>query len=122
MTGDRLLAKTDRLLSASDFSRLRAGSTVFKYKYCMVIVQANALTHSRLGLAASKKSGNAVKRNLLKRVAREFFRLSSVRNLKVDILIVPSPALKPLARDLCAQNFRQDLFVAFSNIVKLFQN
>ncbi len=45
--------------------------------------------HARLGLAVSRKYGNAVRRNKLKRCLRETFRIGSLRNLGVDLLVIP---------------------------------
>jgi len=47
------------------------------------------MQHARLGLAVSRKYGNAIRRNRLKRQLRERFRLSDVRTEGVDVLVVP---------------------------------
>jgi len=41
-----------------------------------VILKENGLGITRLGLTVSRKTGNAVKRNRVKRLIREFFRLN----------------------------------------------
>lgn len=108
-TGNRSLAKSDRLLSASDFSRLRTGSRVQKLSHCMVISQKNSLMHARLGLAVSKRSGNAVRRNFLKRTSREIFRLWEFRHMPFDVMVIPSPRIKPLSRDEAGELLRANL-------------
>ena len=50
-------------------------------------IKENNLKHSRLGLAISKKLGNAIKRNKTKRKLREVFRSSEIKNLNIDILV-----------------------------------
>jgi len=54
-----------------------------------LIYVANGLQHARLGLAVSRKYGNAVQRNRLKRQWRESFRGNGIRSLGVDILAIP---------------------------------
>lgn len=41
-----------------------------------MILKENGLGITRLGLTVSRKTGNAVKRNRVKRLVREFFRLN----------------------------------------------
>jgi len=55
-----------------------------------LIYTANTLQHARFGLAVSRKYGNAVQRNKLKRQWRECFRGSGVRGIGVDILAIPT--------------------------------
>ena len=114
--GNRSLAKSDRLLSASDFSRLRTGSKVQKLSHCMVISQKNNLTHARLGLAVSKRSGNAVRRNFLKRIIRETFRLWPMRHLDLDIMVIPSPQIKSLSKEEAGLRLRDNLAKALSSL------
>lgn len=46
--------------------------------------------HARLGIAVSKRNIRlAVERNRIKRLVRESFRTSSIRDLALDIVILP---------------------------------
>ncbi|NJD39320.1 MAG: ribonuclease P protein component [Geobacter sp.] len=66
--------KQFRLLSRSEYLRLSDSTTVVSGRSFLVIWKQNDCTHPRLGITASKKTGNAVVRNRLKRIVREFFR------------------------------------------------
>jgi ribonuclease P protein component len=87
---DSKFDKNSRLLSAKDFSNLKIDSSVFKKSSIIVYFKKNNHGHLRLGLSVSKKVGNSPVRNRFKRILRESFRSSSIRNLNFDILFVVS--------------------------------
>jgi ribonuclease P protein component len=66
------------------------------------VYRKNHLSHARLGLAVSRKYGNAVKRNALKRLLRESFRQHSVQTMSIDILAFPVNSVER-STDLPAQ-------------------
>lgn len=75
---------------------------------------------SRLGISASKKFGNAVKRNKLKRIVREYFRISTLKNSGFDILVVANNRFTKQKEPLSEKQIffiREDLAKLFKKIV-----
>jgi ribonuclease P protein component len=71
-----LYPKNERLLNRKDFVNLNRGEKRHLTEHFTVIFKENGLGISRLGITVSKKIGKAVKRNRIKRLIREFFRLN----------------------------------------------
>ncbi len=87
----------------------------FSDAYFTVSVLANHETHPRLGLAiATKSCGNAVARNLIKRLARESFRLNQHELPAVDVTI----AARDAARLAPAGALRASLAKLWKNIAR----
>jgi len=72
--------KADRLLKRSDFLRLTAKGRQQQDKYFIVVFAPGKMDRTRLGITVSRKVGNAVVRNRIKRFAREYFRLNRHKN------------------------------------------
>jgi ribonuclease P protein component len=66
--------KDDRLLKRSDFLFLASRGKRFHNRKFIAYFCKNDLNRCRLGLTVTRKVGNAVKRNRIKRLAREYFR------------------------------------------------
>lgn len=67
--------KEERIRRRSDFSRISKEGKKYHSPHFRVFICPNQLPYRRLGIVVSKKVGSAVKRNRLKRLIREFFRL-----------------------------------------------
>lgn len=67
--------KSERLLNRTDFVNLNRSGERYRTKHFTIIAKKNGLEITRLGITVSKKTGNAVKRNKVKRLVREYFRL-----------------------------------------------
>src|SRR3990167_4720480 len=82
--------KAERLLRKKEFDKVFDEGKVFKNKFLVLYVAPGAQKCSRMGLVVIKKIGNAVRRNRVKRLLREVFRLNKNRlTVPVDIVIIP---------------------------------
>ncbi len=69
--------KADRILKRSEFLRLsRSGRALHSAYFIVSIGREGQQDRTRLGITVTKKVGNAVVRNRIKRLCREFFRLN----------------------------------------------
>jgi len=66
--------KSDRLLSRSQFVHLANQAKKVRSHLFIAFFEPSPHASSRIGITVSRKVGNAVTRNRLKRLAREYFR------------------------------------------------
>jgi ribonuclease P protein component len=64
----------DRLKKRYEFRQAQLSGRRIHTPHFLIVVQPNALQNTRLGITVTKKVGNAVQRNRIKRVVREVFR------------------------------------------------
>jgi ribonuclease P protein component len=77
-----------RLRSKLQFDAVYAGGRRIDDRYFALRIKPNGLAHARVGLAvAVKTAGNAVKRNRLRRLVRESFRLAQHELPSVDVVV-----------------------------------
>jgi len=73
--GSFSLPKCERILNRNDFVNLNRLGKRQQTAHFTIIFMKNDLGITRLGITVSRKVGNAVRRNKLKRRIREFYRL-----------------------------------------------
>ena len=89
MTAPATFPRAARLLKAQDFARLRGISRRVGTRHFSAEVAANEFGGARLGLAISKRvSKKAVRRNRIKRIARDHFRHTRADLPAIDILLI----------------------------------
>ncbi|MGD8290557.1 MAG: ribonuclease P protein component [Desulfobacterales bacterium] len=68
--------KADRILKRHEFIALSKSGRKIQNESFIAVFAPSRQGHSRLGITVTKKVGGAVKRNRIKRLVREFFRLN----------------------------------------------
>lgn len=104
------IKKADKLLERKEFLRLSRKGNQVRDPYFVIRFASSDVERPRLGITVTKKVGNAVIRNRLKRFAREYFRLNRHRiNNHLDLIIMARTSAAGL-------NSNQ----AFDSLAKLF--
>lgn len=89
--------RRQRLTRQRDFERVFEGRCRAADASMVIYVDTNGLSDTRLGMSVSRRVGNAVKRNRIKRLIREAFRLSQhdlPAGLDVVCVVKPADALR----------------------------
>ena len=86
--------KTVRLKNAEDFERVWKSSVQKANRY--LVLRWSPSNNQKLGLIVSKSVGNAVVRNRLKRVFRDYFRLHREDFPQAEIIIIARPPVHAL--------------------------
>ena len=104
--------KRERVLNRSDFVNANREGKRYHTANFAIALRKNRPGVSRLGITASKKTGNAVTRNRIKRLIREFYRLHKPYLPQgCDIVI----AAKKGAGDLDFWKVREELLDFFTH-------
>ena len=102
--------KTDRILKRSYFLQLSKNGKRVKNKYFTAVYSQGLFGTTRLGLTVSKKAGNSVRRNKIKRRIREYFRMNKDSfKKKWDINVIAKPEAGSLTSELFIPSL-QDVF------------
>jgi ribonuclease P protein component len=97
--------KYEHLRRPADFQRVYDRRRSASDEWLIVYACENGLPHLRVGLSVSRKVGNAVRRNRLRRLYREAFRLAKAQMPGgLDLVLIPrkkdDPELETLIKAL----------------------
>ncbi|MEC8513472.1 MAG: ribonuclease P protein component [Planctomycetota bacterium] len=108
MISRRRFPRLLRIRSGSSFARIYRDGMRARGEAMIVVGAPNGLGHPRLGLSVGKRIWkSAVKRNRVRRVFREAFRLSAAELPHLDLVMIPAvPKLRPETPAVCAELLR----------------
>lgn len=110
---DETFAPSERIRKQKDFFHLYKEGKRFRGKYFTLIYLSSASSVSRMAVVVSKKVGNAVKRNKIKRWMRTLFRRNkSLLNHPMDIVIITKKEIL----DSSWQKLKEEYFSALKSI------
>jgi ribonuclease P protein component len=89
--------KTERVTNRSDYKAIYNKGVWNSSQHFRSVICSNKQGNRRLGITVTKKAGNAVKRNRIKRLIREFFRLNKdLFPAGHDIIVMAKRNMPPL--------------------------
>ena len=100
----RTLRPRQRLRNPSDFRRVYDARKTWHGAAVVIFFRPNGVSFSRVGLSVSRKHGPAAKRNRLRRVLREAFRLSQADvPAGFDFVLIPRQGVRNLDTEMARQ-------------------
>ena len=103
--------KASRVRRRGEFQRVFNLSLRAKGHYLTVLVAPNETGTTRLGIVASRKLGDAVRRNRAKRLIRQIFRQTKSLPVRpgIDVVVIPRRELFDAAYSNLESDFRGTL-------------
>jgi len=97
--------RSERIRRRADFRQIYDRGVRIGGRYSTVFLLQNDKGTDRLGIAATKKLGGAVKRNKAKRLIREVFRRNKIAS-GLDIVVVPKRELLDASLNVLEADYR----------------
>ena len=94
--------RSTSLTASQEFDRVYRNGSVYRGRLLSIYVLPNALDSPRLGLSVSRRVGNAVKRNKVRRRLKEIFRalVTSLPDGADFVIVARSPAAEASFEEL----------------------
>ncbi|MEZ4288241.1 MAG: ribonuclease P protein component [Polyangiales bacterium] len=98
--------RASRMRKRYEFQLVQREGEKTHSKYFLVFVRANPFGHCRLGITVTKKIGSAVRRNHIKRIIREVFRLHpQTFDFDQDIVVIAKQSASSADSDALRSDF-----------------
>ena len=98
----------ERIRRRTDFKQVYEHGARVHGRYSTLFILPNTLAVGRLGIAATKKLGGAVRRNRAKRLIREVFRHNKIAS-GFDVIVVPKRELLNATLSVLEADYRRIL-------------
>ena len=100
----------NKIKKSKDFSLIYNKSQKMHTKYAISFIKENVNNEQRFGFVASKKTGNAVQRNRIKRIFKEFVKIHKDKFKKnTDYIFVGKSVLKEKIKSLKYKDIEKDI-------------
>lgn len=97
------MSRQEKIRRSADFEAIKSLNHKSTSRHFIVLDKPNPLNVPRLGIIVSRKVGNAVKRNKIKRLIRAFFRQNKHSMKPADYVIIGKSAIRDIAYDQAEQ-------------------
>lgn len=98
----------ERIRRRAEFQQAYDRGAKVHSRYATLFILPNRLPVGRLGIAATRKLGGAVRRNRAKRLIREIFRRNNIAS-GFDVVVVPKRALLDASLTALEADYRQNI-------------
>jgi len=98
------LSRDEKILKRPEYLRLSASGKKLHTHHFIILWSENDKERARLGITASRKLGNAVARNHVKRRVREYFRLCKDQFIAADFNFIAKKGADTLTfQEVCRE-------------------